>query len=138
MSFKKFKQHMPAVAAGVCCWAFISVVAGTACWFRAIFGLPCPGCGSSRAIISILRGDLRLALWFHPLIFLSIALIILAAIFRAKLFRSNYFTAGVFALYMLVYMTRMILLFPDTEPMTYLDASLLGRFINLIGSIIYL
>jgi hypothetical protein len=36
------------------------------CWFRRISGLPCPGCGLTRAVISLARGELVRSLEFHP------------------------------------------------------------------------
>ncbi len=32
-------------------------------------GIPCAGCGMTRAVLALLRGDLRSALYFHPLVF---------------------------------------------------------------------
>jgi hypothetical protein len=34
------------------------------------FGVPCPGCGLTRATLALLHGDLRAALRFHPLVWL--------------------------------------------------------------------
>ena len=34
------------------------------------FGIPCPGCGLTRATLSLLHGDVRTALHFHPLVWL--------------------------------------------------------------------
>lgn len=41
------------------------------CPTAAIFGIPCPGCGLTRATLALLRGELRAALHFHPLVFLA-------------------------------------------------------------------
>jgi hypothetical protein len=32
------------------------------------FGIPCPGCGLTRATLALFRGDIRQALGFHPLV----------------------------------------------------------------------
>jgi hypothetical protein len=37
------------------------------CPFAALTGLPCPGCGLTRAALAMLRGDLGAALSLHPL-----------------------------------------------------------------------
>lgn len=42
------------------------------CLFRNLTGLPCPFCGTTRSIGSILQGDLGMALGFNPLGFLVI------------------------------------------------------------------
>ena len=37
------------------------------CPFRLLTGLPCPGCGLTRSLVSLLHGDLTAAVYFHPL-----------------------------------------------------------------------
>ena len=39
------------------------------CPLAGIFGIPCPGCGLTRASLAALRGDFGAALHFHPLVF---------------------------------------------------------------------
>ena len=38
----------------------------TVCAFRRLTGIPCPGCGLTRAMAALARGELLLALHFHP------------------------------------------------------------------------
>ena len=40
------------------------------CWFYETTGLFCPGCGSGRAVAATLRGDLREAFRFNPMLYL--------------------------------------------------------------------
>jgi hypothetical protein len=40
------------------------------CPMAGTFGVPCPGCGLTRATLALFRGDLRAALHFHPLVLL--------------------------------------------------------------------
>ena len=37
------------------------------CWFAEVTGLPCPGCGLTRAMLALGRGEWGLAWRFHPL-----------------------------------------------------------------------
>ncbi len=37
------------------------------CPFKVITGIPCPGCGGTRAFLSILNGDILHALYINPL-----------------------------------------------------------------------
>ncbi|MDE7223347.1 MAG: DUF2752 domain-containing protein [Acetatifactor sp.] len=41
------------------------------CVLYAYFGLYCPGCGGTRAFISLLHGHFLLSLWYHPLVLYS-------------------------------------------------------------------
>ena len=40
------------------------------CPLASSFGIPCPGCGLTRATLALLHGDVRAALHFHPLVWL--------------------------------------------------------------------
>ena len=42
---------------------------GIRCIFLHFFGIPCPGCGMTRALLSVLRFDFAAAFHFHPLIY---------------------------------------------------------------------
>lgn len=56
-------------AAGVAGLAMVPITSGpTLCPFALITGTACPGCGLTRAAVSLARGDLVSALTFHPLI----------------------------------------------------------------------
>ncbi|MCR4688385.1 MAG: DUF2752 domain-containing protein [Saccharofermentans sp.] len=37
------------------------------CPFKALTGFPCPLCGTSRAFLSLLKGDIEGAFYYHPL-----------------------------------------------------------------------
>lgn len=40
---------------------------GIPCLFRRLTGIPCPGCGLTRALLCLLRGDIRGALAYNAL-----------------------------------------------------------------------
>ena len=119
---------------------------GTACLIQGFCGFPCPTCGSTRAFFSLMRGDWRQALYWHPLIFLSLAIILIIFIvnIRRDVLRLKSFQAGeslhftepknktwkifipIFILYLAVYIYRLINFFPQV-PMNYNYSSILGR-----------
>ena len=138
MIYKKFKRHIPALTAGLGCWAFIFIISGTSCLIKGLSGFPCPGCGSSRAAAALFHGNIKQALDYHPLIFVSLGLpviFIITYIFRLNILKFkavNILLFIIFLVYIAVFIVRLILYYPDTEPMTYLESSFLGRFINFI------
>jgi len=48
------------------------------CMFKRITGIPCPSCGSTRSVLSILKGDFVGALLWNPFGLIIISVLILA------------------------------------------------------------
>jgi len=61
-------SHLPPGGAGV-----------PVCLFRALSGLPCPGCGLTRALSSLLDGRAAAAFAYHPFVFILLPLFVLMA-----------------------------------------------------------
>lgn len=66
------------------------------CWFARLTGRPCPGCGMTRAITALLRGDWASMTAFHPFapFFLCVAVLVflcamLPASFAGKIARGT-------------------------------------------------
>lgn len=55
------------------------------CPVHALTGLYCPGCGSTRALHALLRGDVPMALSMNPLLVLSLPFVTLMALSAAGL-----------------------------------------------------
>lgn len=127
-------------AVGLLLWAGLFLLTDSLCWFQSLFGIPCPGCGSTRAAVALFHGDLAEALDFHPLILLSLAVLPYAALREALSRRWPIKPAEkvgamcVVALYIIVFIIRMILLFPHTQPMVPLEGALWPRLIRWIWS----
>lgn len=62
------------------------------CPVRLLFGVPCPGCGTTRACISLLKLDVRAAFASQP-VFPILILIFLYAVHR-NVIRSNWIMSG--------------------------------------------
>lgn len=62
---------------------------GGLCLLRLTTGIPCPGCGMTRALLSALRGDFAAALAFHPLWWTLplLALLLFRSVFPAAVSR---------------------------------------------------
>jgi len=54
-------------ATAVCAGWILGGLPFPGCLFHAVSGWPCPGCGSTRAVLALARGDLGLAVWWNPL-----------------------------------------------------------------------
>lgn len=52
-------------------------------------GVPCPGCGLSRALAALLRLDFRTALRFHPMVFVLPPVVLYALFGKKPLFGSK-------------------------------------------------
>ena len=76
-------RHLAALLLAVCSVLLLWGLGGGLCIFSRITGYPCPGCGMTRAVLAVLRGDLRAAFSFHPLwvTLPAVALLLLHAVF---------------------------------------------------------
>lgn len=82
---------------------------GIACPFRTLFGIPCAGCGMTRAWISVLHLDLASAFHFHPAFFV-VPIVIAFRLFKNK--NKKLYDAALYIClgYMLVvYVVRLII-----------------------------
>lgn len=108
------------------------------CFIRNITGLPCPGCGLTRGLFAALGGDLAGAFRMHPLFWLPpllLAAILLLTLLKPEKLRgkkASRIWLACAVIYLAVYVVRMILLFPDHEPLTYDRASWFGRIGELV------
>lgn len=107
---------------------------GWPCPVKHLLGIPCPGCGLTRATAALLGGDWQTSLAFHafaPLFALTLALIVLSALLPRRwrhaliaavssVERSTGMTFILLVSLMLYWLIR-LLLFPETS------ARLLGR-----------
>lgn len=83
----------------------------TGCPLRAVTGIPCPGCGMTRAYLSLLRGDWQAAWQYHPLFWLVPAALLTLSIKKGPLAsrkgRAVLWTA-IAAAFILVYLIRLL------------------------------
>ena len=57
--------------------ALLSHASGIGCPIRWLTGIPCAGCGMSRAFLSVFTGHFRAAYGYHPLVFPVLPLVLL-------------------------------------------------------------
>ena len=89
------------------CAALVAVFAlsGIGCPFYRIFGIPCPGCGMTRAFLACLRLDFAAAWRYHPMVF---SLPYLLALFGkdGAVFPEKRWNAGILALVCLGFLAQ--------------------------------
>ena len=96
---------------------------GPNCLIKRTLGIPCPGCGMTRATYYLFTFQFSEAFFYHPLVFLmplivSTFLLNGYGIFKT-LFESKIFWGIIIVSFVAVYIIRMYLYFPHTEPMDY-------------------
>ena len=105
---------------------FFSNLTGTICLIRGTIGIPCPACGITRAIKSLIKLNIKDALYYNPL-FLIPFIFIVVLIFKRKYIKV---TATICAItFIIVYIFRMSLYFPHTEPMKINEDSILIKYL---------
>ncbi|MDR3278233.1 MAG: DUF2752 domain-containing protein [Oscillospiraceae bacterium] len=140
---KKLKKTLRAARSAW--WVFLIIAAytvfaryflGSGCLIASSTGLPCPGCGETRALIALLHGDLAGSIRFHPLLIPSMA--VLAVYFVSWLTREKtprYARAmllGLTLALIVTYAARMVLMFPSHVPMVINHRGVLPRIVELI------
>jgi hypothetical protein len=133
ISFPRVKSLLPLALAVGAFWLVMRFFTGTACLLASFTGLPCPSCGITRAAAALLRGDLASSFRFYPpLIPLLLLAAFSAAVFPLKEKKllikiAERVQIAFVVLVLLVYAVRMILYFPETEPMNFNGDGILPR-----------
>lgn len=108
----------------------------SACLFLNLTGVPCPSCGMTRAYISLFRGNITQAFDYHPLFLAPFVIIIMMQEkirTNKKLF--NRLIILLTAILFVVYAIRLILLFPEKEPLVFFSDAILPKFYRFIKSV---
>ncbi|MEG1287531.1 MAG: DUF2752 domain-containing protein [Clostridium sp.] len=107
---------------------------------KTFIGVPCPGCGMTRAWIEAISGNFSEAFRFHPL-FLAAPILIVLIMIRIKEVNSKYSKVidisivVIIVLFILVYIFRMVKYFPNEIPMDFNNESVLSKIISLVKSL---
>lgn len=104
------------------------------CLIKIVFGVPCPGCGMTRAFISLLKFDLPSAFYYHPL-FLLVPLIAFMVVYNErplvnKLYKSNLVWILLGVMFIGCFILRIIYVYPDA-PMDLNPDSFIMRILRL-------
>ena len=67
---------------------FLLQKAGISCLYKHFFGIECPGCGMTRAFISLIKLDFKKAFSYHPMVFFM-PLTYIFILFDCRLFNNK-------------------------------------------------
>ncbi|MDE7224340.1 MAG: DUF2752 domain-containing protein [Acetatifactor sp.] len=111
--------------------AAVSLLGHGLCPSREVLGIPCPGCGLTRSILLLLRGQWAESWKLQPFGYAWLALAVVFILDRYVLETRQRLWKGLLTVIcvgmMVLYGYRMISLYPHTEPMTYYEGNLLRR-----------
>ncbi|MGN1267184.1 MAG: DUF2752 domain-containing protein [Dorea sp.] len=127
-------------------WAILLVIAYlvflkdylySLCPLKMILGIPCPGCGMTRAVFRVLHLDFIGAWKYHPFIYPIILIFLLFCWERYILRKKDMklvkrIIIGTAVAMCIFYIYRMIRYFPDTTPMLYYQNNVLNRIWSLL------
>lgn len=107
------------------------------CPFRYFFGVSCPGCGMTRALLAAVFSDFKTAFSYHPLFPLVIPVVLCMGLYtvygiRIPTRRLNVYLIFVAVLMVSVYVIRLIQ--HDPVIMPDFDASVFSRILSEIQS----
>ncbi|MCL1997208.1 MAG: DUF2752 domain-containing protein [Turicibacter sp.] len=99
-----------------------------------IIGIPCPGCGLSRAGVLFLSGNFIESFQMHPLFIPSMLFLAYVGVYKIWPNKAKHIKAisiAFAALFFAVYVYRMVHFFPLQEPMVVNVDSILGTLFRL-------
>lgn len=136
--FKEDLYHaFPVIAVVIAIIGLSNLLFGKICALRMIAGIPCPGCGLTRAFLLLLQGKVKEATVIHP--FWLPVLAVFAAFLICRYFIVNdkkrkkaIYIIGILAIVIFVgmfvfYFYRMAMYYPKKEPMVYDKYNLINK-----------
>lgn len=109
------KKIVPIIIVILAYWLVFERLLSNACVFQNVTGLPCPGCGLTRAGLALLSGDLQRSLYYHTMLIPILILILLALTGWIKKIKPIYLWLMVVLIF-LYYGVRMWFYFPIHLP----------------------
>lgn len=117
------KQYAPAAIIFLVYYGIVHLFNAAFCPMLQITGLPCAGCGLTRAFIFMLRGEFLRAAYIHPMAYVIAAFVIYCGFFRyirgTKIYAFTPIFVVLIITMLIFYLVRMGLYFPDRVPYVY-------------------
>lgn len=138
---RDIKDLWPAVLALLIYTVLMNVFFHAFCPMLLVTGIPCPGCGMSRALLLLLMGHPAESVRMHPLAPAALVLLIYIGwnryIIGRKSKRAPLLVGAGVVLLVFCYLIRMHYLFPGNQPLLYMEDNLLSRTFPFYKQILY-
>lgn len=119
------KKNGIGCAAVLACLILFALIFHDVCPVQILYGLPCPGCGLTRAGVLLLTGHFAAAFSMHPFIYVWLLFLLYLAFCRyirgCRPKGALQLLIVIIAGMLLFYGYRMLRYFPDVEPMVRKD-----------------
>ncbi|NLZ81326.1 MAG: DUF2752 domain-containing protein [Clostridiales bacterium] len=122
------------------CTIFVMIIDyffDTVCYTEILFGIPCPFSGITRATKLMLTGNFIESFQMHSLLILVIIGVVLYILLKSKSlkYRNVMVFYGIISLiiFIVFYIYRMKVYYPNVEPMIYKEDNILSWIINIIN-----
>ncbi|MCR4739118.1 MAG: DUF2752 domain-containing protein [Lachnospiraceae bacterium] len=134
---KDLKVLMPVILMVLSGCAFLDHFFHRICLFSLVTGLPCPGCGLTRAFAALIKGNIQDALSLNAMIFLWILLVLYLGYCRYVIQKMQAFTPALIIVCLLTiayYVYRMVYVYPEGPVMSYYENNLIALFLRYSSS----
>lgn len=127
--FKDIKKFWPIPIIAVVLYVLLHKLRGACCPAVLLLGLPCPGCGTVRASLYVLKGQFAQAFYMNPTVYLWIAFLLYVIVVRYILGKPLKHMVGFLAvigvLMVIRYSYGMYMYYPTRPPFSYTNGSIL-------------
>lgn len=135
------KEYSMAIAALLLYTVVVNLVFHAFCPLVIFGGIPCPGCGVSRATLCFLTGRWQRAWQLNPMVFPIVLTVAYLGWNRYLMGRKakgiKAIAAVLLVLLIIVYGVRMYMYFPNRVPYVYTEDNLLAHFYSLYRQMIH-
>lgn len=131
---RDIRQYGPGVLAAAILYFVLHRLFNAFCPSVVLTGFPCPGCGMTRALLYLFKGQFARSWALNPAAVFWVVWAMLFAYWRyGKGRRSKtivWMACGIVLFMILAYIIRMELYFPDRPPYTYTKDNLFSRWLQ--------